>query len=364
MPCVPPLTDFVWHFFNSLLLSFGQNYIQPKLFIFKIRFILERFRFRPVRAQPLSVMDRPERFSLEWSEFENNLQNTFAELRREENFSDVTLVSEDGHLLKAHKVLLSANSPLLDTILKSQDHPRPLIFMRGAKVDALNSLLDFIYHGKVEVTGDHLDEFMALANELKVKGLSKEDEKESTVKNDPKVAVGKKKIQITYKKGPKEDIFVKEEGKLSKIEEDKSEKEMNDDFIDVSNPVVREDEKKIDLLDCDLCEKTSTTMQGLDRHKYRYHSAKKEKLPSEEVPVVPCNLCEATSKSKAGLQKHMLRHHSNSDLPSVVLDENCPVAEENPKILFEEEGLAFSCDLCDATSKSKAGLYKHKIRNH
>ena len=105
-------------------------------------------------------------------------------------------------------------------------------------------------------------------------------------------------------------------------------------------------------------------MQGLDQHKYRYHSAKKEKLPSEEVPVVPCNLCEATSKSKAGLQKHMLRHHSNSDLPSVVLDENVPAAEENPKILFEEEGLAFSCDLCDAASKSKAGLYKHKIRNH
>ena len=120
-------------------------------------------------------MDQPERFSLQWDEFETNLRNTFAGLRRGEDFFDVTLVSEDGHLLKAHKVLLSATSSLLDTILKSQDHPKPLIFMRGAKMDVLKSLLDFIYFGQVEIRGDQLDQFMALANELKVKGLSKEE---------------------------------------------------------------------------------------------------------------------------------------------------------------------------------------------
>lgn len=35
----------------------------------------------------------------------------YGQLRRGEDFFDVTLVSEDGHLLKAHKVLLSASSP-------------------------------------------------------------------------------------------------------------------------------------------------------------------------------------------------------------------------------------------------------------
>ena len=120
-------------------------------------------------------MEQPERLTLQWNEFETNLRNTFAGLRRGEDFFDVTLVSEDGHLLKAHKVLLSASSPLLDTILKSQDHPKPLIFMRGAKMDVLNSLLDFIYFGQVEIRGDQLDKFMALANELKVKGLSRDE---------------------------------------------------------------------------------------------------------------------------------------------------------------------------------------------
>ena len=95
-------------------------------------------------------MDRSESFSLQWDQFESNLGSKFADLRAGEHFSDVTLVSEDGQVVKAHKVLLSATSPVLDAILKSQDHPKPLIFMRGVKTDVLSSLLDFIYFGQVE----------------------------------------------------------------------------------------------------------------------------------------------------------------------------------------------------------------------
>ena len=52
-------------------------------------------------------------------EFESHIENTFAVLRGQEHFSDVTLVSDDGQLAKTHKSHLSANSLLLDTILKS-----------------------------------------------------------------------------------------------------------------------------------------------------------------------------------------------------------------------------------------------------
>ena len=96
-------------------------------------------------------MDRSESFSLQWDQFESNLGSKFADLRGGEHFSDVTLVSEDGQVVKAHKVLLSATSPVLNAILKSQDHPKPLIFMRGVNADVLSSLLDFIYFGQVEI---------------------------------------------------------------------------------------------------------------------------------------------------------------------------------------------------------------------
>ena len=96
-------------------------------------------------------MDHGESFSLQWDQFESNLGSKFADLRGGEHFSDVTLVSEDGQVVKAHKVLLSATSPVLEAILKSQDHTKPLIFMRGVKTDVLSSLLDFIYFGQVKI---------------------------------------------------------------------------------------------------------------------------------------------------------------------------------------------------------------------
>ena len=322
-----------------------------------------------------------QKLCLEWSEFETNLHNTFANLRREEHFSDVTLASEDGHLVKAHKVLLSASSPMLDTILKSQDHPKPLIFMRGVKSEVLNSLLDFIYYGKVEIAGDQLDGFMALADELKVKGLSK-DEKEVSGEKDVKITIRKKKMKKIYKSGLNEDIGMTEKRKCNEIEEDKSDRDMKDEFSDVAGNFDWEN-RKINLLDCNLCEKNSTTPRGLERHKYRYHSSRKEKIPAtneieelmcdkdvkddmidasgnvdledEKMNLLDCDLCEKTSTTLGGLERHKYRYHSSRT-------EKIPAT--NLKIPVERKGPVFFCNLCDATSRSKAGLYKHKIRRH
>ena len=260
-------------------------------------------------------MDKPDRFSLQWDEFEANLCSTFAGLRREEHFSDVTLVSEDGHLVQAHKVLLSATSPLLDTILKSQDHPKPLIFMRGAKIELLNSLLDFIYCGEVEIQGDQLDKFMALASELKVKGLSK-DENPKNGRNNEHVVIGNKNAPLEafeneeYKSEIKDatlDIFDVGD-KSSEIKEYKSAEEMKEDVMDVSDEVVWENSENI--FNCNLCEKTSSTLKGLEKHKYRCHSQKKEPVPAEpNAPVFACNLCDKISTSKGGLHKHKIRNH-------------------------------------------------------
>ena len=59
-------------------------------------------------------MEQSDRVS---PQLESHFENTFAVLRGQEHFSDVTLVSDDGQLAKTHKSHLSANSPLLDVIL-------------------------------------------------------------------------------------------------------------------------------------------------------------------------------------------------------------------------------------------------------
>ena len=48
-------------------------------------------------------MDEPRDFCLKWSDFQNNLSQTFDNLRKSENFVDVTL-SAGGRNIQCHKV--------------------------------------------------------------------------------------------------------------------------------------------------------------------------------------------------------------------------------------------------------------------
>ena len=59
-----------------------------------------------------------EKFYLKWNEFQENTIKTFSNLRQEDAFFDVTLVSDDQRQMMAHKVVLSACSEYFKDILK------------------------------------------------------------------------------------------------------------------------------------------------------------------------------------------------------------------------------------------------------
>ena len=242
----------------------------------------------------LQVMELPEKLSLHWSDFDINLRSSFASLRKEEHFSDVTLVSEDGQAVKAHRLLLSASSPLLDHIMKLQDHPKPIIFLRGTNMDALDSLVDFIYHGEVEVPGDQLDAFLALANDLKVKGLSKE------------VSLIEKSLNTTEKYAKPAAVDASEVVNYTTAEEEKrisNVKDQSQQIIEIRN-----------LYNCNWCAMTSISPKGLEKHKHRKHPNEKGEPPvvvsTKSIDgMFRCRLCDKLSVSKVGLQKHKTRKH-------------------------------------------------------
>ena len=86
--------------------------------------------------------------------------------------TDVTLACEDGKQMEAHKVVLAATSPFFLDLLKKNKHPHPLIYMKGTKSDSLAAMLDFFCRGKANVSQENLEDFLLLADELKLKGLS------------------------------------------------------------------------------------------------------------------------------------------------------------------------------------------------
>lgn len=112
-----------------------------------------------------------QRFCLKWNDFESSISNSFRDLKEAGDFFDVTLVCQDQQV-EAHKVILSACSPFFKTILKKNPHPHPLLYLKDIKFANLESLLEFMYQGEVKVPQDELGPFLAVAEELRVKGLT------------------------------------------------------------------------------------------------------------------------------------------------------------------------------------------------
>ena len=132
--------------------------------------------------------------------FRNNLTSSFSELRENPEFTDVTLTCDDQGQLTAHRVILSASSFFFRDILSKQKHPNLLIFMMGFKSRDLNYLLDFIYHGEVNIYQEDLNRFMAIAEELGMKCVARATS-EDTVKPEEREYPVQKLQKVKPKKG-------------------------------------------------------------------------------------------------------------------------------------------------------------------
>ena len=140
-----------------------------------------------------------QRFCLRWNNHQSNLLSVFDQLLHDESFVDVTLAVE-GHLLKAHKMVLSACSPyfqvilificiffvklnyytcyflLLQSLFTGHPDRHPIVILKDVPYADMSSLLDFMYRGEVSVDQDRLTAFLRVAESLRIKGLTEVNE--------------------------------------------------------------------------------------------------------------------------------------------------------------------------------------------
>ena len=116
-----------------------------------------------------------EKLSISFTGFETHLSATLDENFSFSHFTDVTLVSDDNKQFTAHKIVLSACSPILSIILLNHPHPEPIIFFKSVKHEQLQAMLDYMYLGTVSMAQDRVKEWFSTAEELKIKGLCKKD---------------------------------------------------------------------------------------------------------------------------------------------------------------------------------------------
>jgi len=127
-------------------------------------------------------MGSAEKFCLRWNDFESNISVAFRELREDKDFFDVTLACDDDQI-QAHKVILSACSPFFRSVLRKNPHQHPLLYLKGVKYADLLAVLNFMYHGEVNVAQEELNSFLAVAEDLRVKGLTQNNSSSSETKS-------------------------------------------------------------------------------------------------------------------------------------------------------------------------------------
>ena len=264
-------------------------------------------------------MTSSEKFSLKWNDFQENISSAFHTLRDDTTFTDVTLISEDGQQLQAHKVILSASSPFFMNILKTNKHPNPLIYLKGFKAHQLYSIIDFMYHGVAEIYQENLDGFLAVAEELQLKGLT-----------------GGNK-QMDEQLGDFQNKATKNPNKNTQI----------------PNPTVSKDFEAELYYDQDSKENPSTTMMTTigRTSQVSFNGGTAEGLKtvvwsmiSQSGTMLTCTVCGKTKDKSLDRQA---THHMTSHVESLHV-----------------EGATYECSRCEKTFRSKHALHCHTNEKH
>ena len=106
-----------------------------------------------------------------WHTYTDHLKELLHHMKTDNTFADVTLVSDDGRKIRAHKVVLGACSPTMKDLLTNDD--TSTIDLKGIAFEEIDSILQFIYLGEATLYEERMQEFLCVAQKLKIKELSK-----------------------------------------------------------------------------------------------------------------------------------------------------------------------------------------------
>ena len=246
-----------------------------------------------------------ENFCLSWKEFERSASKTFQNLLHDTDFTDVTLACADDGQIKAHKVILSASSPLLSKILLSNPHQHPLLYLKGVLSKNLQSIIKFVYLGEVEVAQDNLQEFMETAEELQISGLWKKDSQTH------KFNEATKEIDVC-----KEEVYPAAVPMVPAMTKDVTTTQQKYDYV----------QNEEGQFSCEHCNFDTELQETMNQHLSKHLSAKHN-----------CYQCD-----KVFSQPHTLKRH----------------------VKTIHEGLRFPCDQCNHQATQANDLRTHKRKVH
>ncbi|CAG2116045.1 unnamed protein product, partial [Medioppia subpectinata] len=113
-------------------------------------------------------------FSLRHLKHETKVNQSLYAMLVDESLVDV-IVSTDGTNIRAHRLILSANSSYFKTLFDSLEANRcqiPIVILKDVPLVDLKAIIEFMYRGEVCVEERHLSSVLKSAELLKVNGLT------------------------------------------------------------------------------------------------------------------------------------------------------------------------------------------------
>ena len=237
-----------------------------------------------------------EKLKLEWNDFQSNVSQSFGVFRHEDYLQDVTLVTDDKIQMSAHKLILSASSDYFKSLFQTNaKHTHPLVCLNDVDGKVLGYILDYMYHGQVQIFEESLDSFIKVAQRFKLEGINVAKETGigcSTVKSDPEEKFHHTIIEKDSGKPLNETSKEKENGEARPKVEDIS---TNQYDLNVRKYMKKTNDGKVE---CTFCGKIEYPPSQLKRHIETHFSGMK----------IACPLCHTVLKTKESLRVHMYRH--------------------------------------------------------
>ena len=272
-------------------------------------------------------MERANVVSKSFSDVLGTMMKTLMESR---SFSDVTLVCDNHVKIRAHKLVLSSTSSLFEEIFKD-DLALSEIHIIGIKGSEMESILQFIYLGKVDIPQGNLCSFISTAKNLEFNEIVK------TVKEAREEIVKSFKSNTTPTSSTKTEkiteLYLKEEV----------------DPINQKDVIQPNKGRKID---CDECGAKLLNSEGLQKHKKYQHSGK----------FYPCDQCDYKAKQPGGLKTHKIIIHEGIRLHQCNECDFKGSTKQQVKIHTTVKhgiGKLQYCSLCDFSTATKNRLKIH-----
>ena len=294
------------------------------------------------------------KLSLKWADFTPNLHKSFQNLRKEEDFFDVTLVGDDFKYVTAHKVVLSSSSEYFKKVFsnnKKYFQSHALICLEGLTQSDLNNILDYIYHGELQIYKQDLDRFLGIAERLKLEGLQIGEWQH---KNEADVKTRRQTM------------------KNSEVNVDVHNKQAKLDRVQETLPLVSQRKNTTSQFPWEAVKTGNISeedifIQNDDSHVPQQESKRKKDVKMKEKPVISVQASDI--KSLDELDRKVDECYSSRDSKGFFGCKYCAMVfkarghiREHVEIHFD--GLSFPCKMCDSPLRTRAALRHHYKNKH